>query len=105
MRATEVFTPGKLPGITYIDNHLKEHAQALTDALDAGAVVISLAGPSKSGKTVFIEKNIGKDRLIQVTGAGITEASKLWDRVFDIVGTPIAIRSTSEQIKGDKVGR
>src|SRR5690606_21145188 len=59
------------------------------------AVVISLAGPSKSGKTVFIEKNIGKDRLIQVTGAGITEADKLWDRVFDIVGTPIAVRSTT----------
>jgi hypothetical protein len=95
MRATEVFTPGKLPGVTYIDDHLKDHSQALTDALDTSAVVISLAGPSKSGKTVFIEKNIGKDRLIQVTGAGITEANKLWDRVFDIVGTPIAMRSTT----------
>lgn len=96
MRATEVFTPGKLPGVTYIDDHLKDHSQALTDALDTSAVVISLAGPSKSGKTVFIEKNIGKDRLIQVTGAGITEANKLWDRVFDIVGTPIVMRSTTE---------
>ena len=95
MRATEVFTPGKLPVVTYIDDHLKEQSKVLIDALETGAVVISLAGPSKSGKTVFIEKNIGKDRLIQVTGAGITEANKLWDRVFDIVGTPISMRSTS----------
>lgn len=108
MRATDVFTPGKLPGVTYIDDHLKEQSKILNDALETGAVVISLAGPSKSGKTVFIEKNIGKDRLVQVTGAGVTEANKLWDRVFDIVGTPIATRSSSssgfEGTIGGKIG-
>lgn len=95
MRATEVFTPGKLPEVTYIDDHLKDRSRILADALDTGAAVISLSGPSKSGKTVFIEKNIGKDRLVQVTGAGITDANKLWDRVFDIVGTPIAKKTST----------
>ncbi|WP_312303383.1 hypothetical protein [Diaphorobacter nitroreducens] len=108
MRATEVFTPGKLPEITYIDDHLKDRFKILNDALETGAAVISLSGPSKSGKTVFIEKTIGKDRLIQVTGAGVTEASKLWDRVFDIVGTPIAKKSTTasgfEGTIGGKIG-
>ena len=89
MRATEVFTPGKIPEITYIDDHLKGSAQTLLDALETGGAVISLSGPSKSGKTVFVEKNIGKDHLIQVTGAGVTHANKLWDRVFDLIGTPI----------------
>ncbi len=98
MRATEVFTPGKLPEVTYIDDHLKGSAQTLLDALETGGAVISLSGPSKSGKTVFIEKNLGKDRLIQVTGAGVTHANKLWDRVFDLVGTPIP--STSAASKG-----
>jgi hypothetical protein len=108
MRATEVFTPGKLPEVTYIDDHLKERAKILGDALETGAAVISLSGPSKSGKTVFIEKTIGKDKLIQVTGAGITESSKLWDRVFDIVGTPLAKKSTAssgfEGTIGGKLG-
>lgn len=108
MRATEVFTPGKLPHITYVDDHLQARAQALLDALDTGAAVISLSGPSKSGKTVFIEKNIGKDRLVQVTGAGITEANRLWDRVFDIVGTPTSRRksetSAFEGTIGGKIG-
>ena len=94
MRAVNVFTPGKLPEMTYVDDHLKERAMVLADALDAGAAVISLSGPSKSGKTVFIEKNIGKDRLLSVSGAGITDANKLWDRVFAMIGTPIAKRST-----------
>lgn len=108
MRATEVFTPGKLPEVTYVDDHLRDRAQILADALETGAVVISLSGPSKSGKTVFIEKNIGKDKLVQVTGAGITDANKLWDRVFDIVGTPTARRkstaSTFEGTIGGKIG-
>ena len=94
MRATEVFTPGKLPDVTYVDDHLKERAQQLHDALETGAAVISLSGPSKSGKTVFIEKNIGKDRLIQVTGAGIDSPGKLWDRVFDLIGTPVSKKIT-----------
>jgi hypothetical protein len=95
MKATDVFTPNKEPGVTYVDDHLKVSAQVLADALDTGGAVISLSGPSKSGKTVFIEKNIGKDRLVQVTGAGITEAHKLWDRVFDLIGTPTTKRVTT----------
>jgi hypothetical protein len=95
MKSSEVFTPGKLPEVTYVDDHLQERATFLADALETGAAVISLSGPSKSGKTVFIEKNIGKDRLIQVTGAGINDANKLWDRVFDIIGTPISKKHTS----------
>jgi hypothetical protein len=94
MRAVNVFTPGKIPEMTYVDDHLHERAMVLADALDAGAAVISLSGPSKSGKTVFIEKNIGKDRLVSVSGAGITDANKLWDRVFAMIGTPVAKKST-----------
>lgn len=108
MKATEVFTPGKLPDVTYVDDHLKERARILHDALETGAAVISLSGPSKSGKTVFIEKNIGKDRLVQVTGAGITDADRLWDRVFDLIGTPISKRTTSTRTfdgtLGGKIG-
>jgi hypothetical protein len=104
MRATEVFTPGKLPEVTYIDDHLKQRAEILNDALDQGAAVISLSGPSKSGKTVFIEKTIGKERLIQVTGAGVTDSAKLWDRVFDIIGTPVAKKQTTQSAFEGTIG-
>jgi hypothetical protein len=104
MRATEVFTPNKLPEITYVDDHLKDRARILNDALETGAAVISLSGPSKSGKTVFIEKSIGRERLIQVTGAGITEANRLWDRVFDLIGTPVSNRTTTTKSFDANVG-
>ena len=72
MRASEVFTPNKEPSVTYIDDHLVGKAKELHQSLETGAAVISLSGPSKSGKTVFIEKTIGRSRLVGVTGAGIT---------------------------------
>jgi len=38
---------------------------------------LALSGPSKSGKTVFVEKVVGKDNLIHVTGSGIDSPGKL----------------------------
>ncbi|WP_153012785.1 ATP-binding protein [Pseudacidovorax intermedius] len=104
MKATQVFTPGKEPEVTYTDDHLKEHARILRDALDAGAAVISLSGPSKSGKTVFIEKNVGHAALVTVTGAGVTSPKILWDRVFDIIGTPVSKSTTTTDGKESAIG-
>lgn len=93
MKASEVFTPGKFPEITYIEDHLVRHAQVLHDSLDA-SMTVTLSGPSKSGKTVFIEKNIGKDRLVPVSGAGVNSPNDLWGRVFAVVGTPLPAKVT-----------
>lgn len=96
IKRTDVFTPTKLPTVTYIADHLRDKETTLRRALDMGGAVITLSGPSKSGKTVFVETVIGKDNLIQVTGAGIGHADTLWKRVFDKIGTPIpASMSTS----------
>lgn len=107
MKRSEVFTPTALPEVTFIQDHLIEKRKTLLQALEMGGAVVTLSGPSKSGKTVFIEKTLGKDSLIQVTGAGITQADSLWKRVFDIIGTPIPTSTTSgsgtQQSIGGKV--
>ena len=89
MKRNEVFTPTTQPTVTYISEHLIDKKLTLNRAIEMGGAVITLSGPSKSGKTVFIETVIGKDNLIQVTGASISSADVLWKRVFDKVGTPI----------------
>src|SRR5262245_36192927 len=58
-------------------------------------MLISISGPSKSGKTVFVEQCLGRTNLIQITGAGVKSAADLWLRVFDIIGTPISKTATS----------
>ena len=95
MKATDVFTPGRFPTLTYVDDHLVDKKRQLQDTLDAGSMLISISGPSKSGKTVFVEQCLGKTNLVQITGAGAKSASDLWLRVFDIIGTPISKSHTS----------
>lgn len=97
LRAAEVFTPTKIPQYTYIDRHLEKKRKSLHDALEEGSKAVSLSGPSKSGKTVFIEKELGKDCLIPVNGAGIDDCNVLWDRVFSIIGTPIQVKQSTKK--------
>lgn len=103
-KATQVFTPGSFPTHTFIDDHLKEKKEQLLDTLDMGSMLISIAGPSKSGKTVFVEQCLGRQNLIQVTGAGVNRPEELWLKVFDIIGTPIPQSTSSTSGSGGKVG-
>ena len=105
MKIKEIFTPGSLPTHTFVDEHLEDKGQQLKDALDDGSMLISISGPSKSGKTVFIEHLIGKEVLIQITGAGINSAEDFYRKVFHIIGTPLSeeeaeAKSSSNQISG-----
>jgi hypothetical protein len=104
MKTSEIFTPGRFPTWTYVDGHLKDKEQQLRDTLDEGAMLVSIAGPSKSGKTVFVENILGKENLIQVTGAGVNSTNDLWLRVFDIIGTPIEINSSTSSARKSEIG-
>jgi hypothetical protein len=104
MRAIDVFTPKGEPGVTYVDDHLVSKATRLRQDLSAGPCVVSLSGPSKSGKTVFIEKTLGRDNLIKVNGAGIKSAEALWLKVLAVIGAPIKTVETKAASSAATVG-
>ncbi len=97
MKANKVFTPKGEPSVTYVDDHLIDKGRRLLEDLSAGPCVVSLSGPSKSGKTVFIEKTLGRDNLIKVNGAGVKSSEALWLKVFAVIGTPIKVIETTEK--------
>lgn len=96
----DVFTPGDFPAHTYVERGEDRLEQRLRDALSTPGEVVSVSGPSKSGKTVLLERVAGRDNLITVTGAGIEKAEDVWDRVLDWMGTPSSI-STGTEIGGE----
>jgi hypothetical protein len=104
MRATEVFTPKGEPSVTYVNDHLIEKGRRLSQDLSAGPCVVSLSGPSKSGKTVFIEKTLGRDNLVKVNGAGVKSADALWLKVLAVIGTPVKVVQTSEKSDTSALG-
>lgn len=102
LKATEVFTPGAFPTHTYVERTAERLEQSLRDALATPGQVISISGPSKSGKTVLVERVVGRDSLITVTGAGIENPQGLWDRILDWMDVPHS--RTSGTATSGKVG-
>jgi hypothetical protein len=88
LKATDVFTPGTYPVHNYVERSQQGLEQALRDALDTPGQLVSLAGPSKSGKTVLVERVVSRDLLIPISGASIEKPQELWTRVLDWMDTP-----------------
>lgn len=88
MKVTEIFTPSDYPMHTYVDREEERTEERLRQALQTPGEIVSVSGPSKSGKTVLIEKVVGREDLITITGAGLSDASQVWDRALDWMGAP-----------------
>lgn len=88
LKATEVFTPGSFPKRTYVEPSGENLEKKLRDALETEGQIVSLVGPSKSGKTVLVERVVGRDVLIPITGAGVRSTEDVWTRVLDWIDAP-----------------
>jgi hypothetical protein len=102
LRATEVFVPGSYPEHTYIAREREGLEGALRDALNTPGQIVSLSGPSKSGKTVLVERVVGRDSLITITGASIRSTDAVWDYALDWMDIPNTT-SRGERFSG-KIG-
>ena len=74
----DVFTPNDYPRHTYVNRAVSPPLEdQLRLALDTPNEVVSISGPSKSGKTVLIERVVGVDNLITVSGSEISSVPSL----------------------------
>lgn len=100
-KLSEVFTPNDTPTITYVgrsDLKLEEH---LRTYCELRKMVVSISGPSKSGKTVLIKKVLDEDLVITVNGSGISEPNELWNRILKWMEIPLS--STTAKTSGSHV--
>jgi hypothetical protein len=93
--ATDVFTPNEFPEYTYVEREGLKLEKELERALRTPKVVVSISGPSKSGKTVLVEKVVGADNMILVSGIEVRSGEDLWARVLSWMDAPT---STSVQV-------
>ena len=100
LRASEVFTPGSFPTYTYVKRRDAALEEQLRDALETRGHLVSLVGPSKSGKTVLVEKVVGSHDLVVVTGAGIAAPDQLWERILDVAHHPTGHTAESARTFG-----
>lgn len=102
LKATDVFVPGAYPQYTYVERTAQRFEDVLRDALSTVGQVVSLSGPSKSGKTVLVERVVSRDLLIPISGASLRRPEDVWNHVLDWINAP---RSTSgSRLVGQTLG-
>jgi len=104
LRVADVFTPNDFPLHSYVKREGVQVEDALVHALKIPNAVISISGPSKSGKTVVIGKVIGADNLILVSGAEIRTPDDIWNKVLDWMGAPSELVEKTGQMAGEEYG-
>jgi len=60
----------------------------LGEALSIPNMIVSLSGPSKSGKTVLVNKVVGADNLIPLSGASLRTPADLWRNTLAWMDVP-----------------
>jgi len=63
--------------------------------------IASVGGPSKAGKTVLVQRVVGEENLITVSGASVRIADQLWERILDWWGEPHTTVATSGDTSTD----
>ena len=95
-RAVEVFTPNDVPTYTYVERGDHKFEARLAEAFSIPKMIVSISGPSKSGKTVLVNKVGAPDQLIPVSGASIKSGDDLWIKVLAWMEGPISRTEKTE---------
>lgn len=94
----EVFVPNGTPTHTYVTRSEEKNEEKLAAALDMPKMVISVSGPSKTGKTALVDTLLTKDRIIPVTGQSLRSSNDLWQSVMRWIGGPEEIEKIKERV-------
>jgi len=91
-----VFTAAGQPSVTYVDrDHLKIE-DTVRRAIRLPHQIVSLAGPSKSGKTVLCRKVLLKDQYVWIEGGQVNSNKDVWDKVCYELNYPKTIIKTAK---------
>lgn len=80
----QVFVPGGLPSVTYNPRESLGLEERVRDYLDERHKILSLSGPTKSGKTVLLRRVVRNP--IWLSGGSIASPEDFWSSVVDKLG-------------------
>lgn len=97
----DVFVAGAPPKITYNPRDERHLEREMNLYLDQGpGRTLSVSGPTKSGKTVLVERLLSRDHAIWMEGPDLTSVDVFWDRVVDWLGLYDLVEITRQEAEG-----
>lgn len=112
MNREEVFTPYSFPTHTYVQRGDEELEERLARELNLDNRVVSLSGPSKSGKTVLVQRVVNdSEGLLMVPGAKVNKLGDVGNHILNELGIPDSVEvrkmageTFSERLEGSVKG-
>ncbi|CAM2008806.1 ATP-binding protein [Acanthopleuribacter pedis] len=104
-KAKDVFVAGGLPTFTYIPRENRHLESALEDYLDQPFKILSITGPTKSGKTVLTRKRLPKKDSIWVTGGQFQNMDEFWEQVLNKVNVFNSVTASTTDSDSVTTGR
>jgi hypothetical protein len=96
-----VFVAGSAPRITYNPRGERHLEPELFGYLNQGfGRALSVSGPTKSGKTVLVERTLPRDEAIWVEGPDLSSADDFWDAIVDWLGLYDLVEITRTETEG-----
>src|SRR5580704_2772938 len=92
----EIFVAGGQPTYTYIERSAEHVELKFARAIATPNQIVSLSGPTKTGKTVLCRRILGSREFVWIDGGQISDSGDFWSRVTYELNLPSEKDSTSE---------
>jgi hypothetical protein len=99
-----VFVAGGQPTYTYVERSAEHVELKFARAIATPNQIVSLSGPTKTGKTVLCRRILGKRQFVWIDGGQVKSGDDFWGRVSYELNLPDASESTTASETKAEVG-
>jgi hypothetical protein len=85
----DVFVAGGQPTVTYVQREEEHIERSFARAIATPNQIVSLSGPTKTGKTVLCRRTLGDRQYVWVDGGQVKTADDFWGRVASELNIPL----------------
>ncbi len=90
-----VFIAGGQPSVTYVDRKELDMERHLARAIATPNQIVSLSGPTKSGKTVLCRHVLGDRQFLWIDGGQTRTADAVWNKICYELNYPIEVSKST----------
>ncbi|MEU8320774.1 hypothetical protein AB0C33_20675 [Nonomuraea sp. NPDC048881] len=101
LKVGKVFVAGGLPTHTYIPRGEYKLEQKVRDYLDEGHRILSIAGPTKTGKTVLVKSVLAAEQVVWLSGGTISSIEDFWQSIADDLGLITGLESSNTSTEAE----
>jgi hypothetical protein len=93
----DVFVAGGQPTVTYVHREEEHIERSFARAVATPNQIVSLSGPTKTGKTVLCKRTLGERQFVWIDGGKVESAQDFWNKVAGELNIPHETEDTSHR--------